>query len=75
LFSIIYGFESLQIIIMGGASFLGQRLANVLLNLNFYELLVADIVMPHSLGQDQGIVCLNVDVSESGAAKTNKQQA
>lgn len=67
----------MQIIITGGAGFLGQRLANVLLKstLNFDALLMADIVTPPSPGKDRRITCLNVDLSERDAAKTNKQQA
>ncbi len=61
----------MQIIITGGAGFLGQQLMKALLSssLSFEELLLADIVMPAYAGNDQRVRCQQVDLSEEGAAK------
>ncbi|MEO6328332.1 MAG: D-erythronate dehydrogenase [Ginsengibacter sp.] len=61
----------MQIIITGGAGFLGQRLANALLNspIIFDELLLTDIVMPQNLWESNKIKCQQMDLSEEGAAK------
>jgi nucleoside-diphosphate-sugar epimerase len=61
----------MQIIITGGAGFLGQQLMKALLSssLAFEELLLADIVMPVYAGTDKRIRCQQVDLSEDGAAK------
>ena len=62
----------MQIIITGGAGFIGQRLAVALLKskMAFDELLLADVVMPATPGQDPRVHCLKVDLSEEGAAET-----
>jgi nucleoside-diphosphate-sugar epimerase len=61
----------MQIIITGGAGFLGQRLAKALLNssLIFDELSLVDIVMPLNPGNDKRISCQQVDLAEKDAAK------
>lgn len=61
----------MRIIITGGAGFLGQRLANALLNssLSFDELVLADIVLPSYPGKDKRVICLQTDLSEEGAAQ------
>jgi len=61
----------MQIIITGGAGFLGQRLAKVLLtsSIAFDELLLVDVVMPSDPGTDTRISCQQTDLSEAGAAK------
>ncbi len=67
----------MQIIITGGAGFIGQRLASALLKseLQFDELLLADITLPSLFTKDGRLVCRQVDLSEPGAAQsliTNK---
>jgi D-erythronate 2-dehydrogenase len=60
----------MQIIITGGAGFLGQRLAKALLNssINFDELVLVDMVVPPNPG-DMSVSCMQMDLSEDGAAK------
>ncbi len=59
----------MQIIITGGAGFLGQRLAKKLLtsSLQFDKLLLVDIVMPPNV-DDSKIECRQVDLSQPGEA-------
>src|SRR5258707_4020775 len=61
----------MQIIVTGGAGFLGQRLAQAFVssNLPFEELVLADVVMPTNPGKDKRVSCLQVDLSEAGAAE------
>ena len=63
--------KPLQIIITGGGGFLGQRLATSLVNskVAFDELLLADVIMPANPVQDKRVRCLQVDLSEAGAAE------
>jgi D-erythronate 2-dehydrogenase len=60
----------MQIIITGGAGFLGQRLAKALLNssINFDELVLVDMMTPPNPG-DMSVSCIQMDLSEDGAAK------
>jgi len=60
----------MQIIITGGAGFLGQQLMKALLgsSLVFEELLLVDIAMPTNAGDDKRVRCQQVDLSEDGAA-------
>lgn len=61
----------MQIIITGGGGFLGQKLAHAILQNNplpFTELLLADIQMPTAPIADSRLRCVQVDLSESGAA-------
>lgn len=59
----------MQIIISGGAGFLGQRLAKALLNgpIAFKELLLVDLALPENPGNDHRVTCLQVDLSAVGA--------
>ncbi|WP_460955454.1 D-erythronate dehydrogenase [Spirosoma litoris] len=61
----------MQLIITGGAGFLGQRLAKALLNssLAFDELVLVDLILPQNPGNDDRISCLQMDLSEEGAAQ------
>jgi len=61
----------MQIIITGGAGFLGQRLAKALLNstFSFEELLLVDIAMPDNAANDKRVKCQQIDLSEAGAAQ------
>ncbi|QHV99034.1 D-erythronate dehydrogenase [Spirosoma endbachense] len=61
----------MQLIITGGAGFLGQRLAKALLSSSFIfdELLLVDIVMPANPGNDTRITCQQADLSEGDAAR------
>ena len=61
----------MQIIITGGAGFLGQRLAKALLssNIKFDKLLLVDIVEPQKSNSDERLECRQLDLSEPGAAK------
>jgi D-erythronate 2-dehydrogenase len=60
----------MQIIITGGAGFLGQRLARLLLKsrINFDELVLADIVMPPAPDGDTRVRCLQADLAEPATA-------
>ena len=61
----------MQIIITGGGGFLGQRLGKALVKSTtpFEELVLADVVMPANPGEDSRVRCIQVDLSESRAAK------
>jgi D-erythronate 2-dehydrogenase len=61
----------MQIIITGGAGFLGQRLANSLLksSLAFDTLLLVDIVLPSNPGNDSRVLCKQLDLSIEWAAR------
>jgi nucleoside-diphosphate-sugar epimerase len=59
----------MQIIITGGAGFLGQHLSKALLrsNLKFDELVLIDVVQPLNPTGDGRIVCHKKDLSDAGA--------
>jgi D-erythronate 2-dehydrogenase len=63
--------RNMQIIITGGAGFLGQRLCAALVNTNidFDELVLADVVLPTNHWRDTRVRLLQADLSESGAAQ------
>jgi len=58
----------MQIIITGGAGFIGQRLANEILNstLDYEELLLVDLVSPSKPQEDPRLKCLKIDLSDVG---------
>lgn len=62
----------MQIIITGGAGFLGQQLASALVdgNYKFSELLLVDQVMPANPTNDQRIICRQMDLTEEGTIKS-----
>jgi D-erythronate 2-dehydrogenase len=61
----------MQIIITGGAGFLGQRLAKALLksSLDFNTLKLVDIIQPVNPGDDSRVECLQMDLSSEDSAK------
>jgi D-erythronate 2-dehydrogenase len=61
----------MQIIITGGAGFLGQYLAKALLesSLIFDELILVDIVLPFAKWNDKRVTNLQLDLSENSAVK------
>lgn len=61
----------MQIIITGGAGFLGQRLAKALVesNLAFEELVLADVILPSNPSKDNRITCRQADLSQENEAK------
>jgi nucleoside-diphosphate-sugar epimerase len=61
----------MQILITGGAGFLGQRLALALLrsNIPFDELVLADIVMPSNPGKDKRVTCIQADLAAESSTK------
>ena len=62
----------MQIIITGGAGFLGQRLTKAILSsdMKFEKLSLVDIVMPQKQNDDKRLECQELDLSEAGAAKS-----
>lgn len=62
----------MQIIITGGAGFLGQRLAKAFTdgNFDFKSLLLVDQVMPANPANDHRIECRQADLTEDGVIKT-----
>jgi nucleoside-diphosphate-sugar epimerase len=62
----------MQIIITGGGGFLGQRLARALIEseLKFDELALADVVAPTAPGDDKRVRCVQIDLTDPGAAKS-----
>ena len=64
--------KAMQIIITGGAGFLGQRLATVLLtsSIDFEQLVLVDVVMPTKPGPDERVVCQQTDLTKTGAVQT-----
>jgi nucleoside-diphosphate-sugar epimerase len=62
----------MQIIITGGAGFLGQRLAKALLksSADFTTLTLVDIILPNNPGNDSRVECLRMDLSSEDAAKS-----
>jgi nucleoside-diphosphate-sugar epimerase len=60
----------MQVVITGGAGFLGQRLAKALLNssLEFDELVLVDRVMPPAIA-DIRVTCQQADLSETNAVR------
>ena len=59
----------MQIIITGGAGFLGQLLAKELLNskIQFEELVIADVNLPKNTFEDKRIKIVQLDLTESSA--------
>jgi nucleoside-diphosphate-sugar epimerase len=62
----------MQIIITGGAGFIGQRLSGALLasKHKIDELVLADVVLPLSPVNDARVRCQQIDLSEKGAAES-----
>lgn len=62
----------MQLLITGGAGFLGQRLAKELLTgpMPFDELVLVDVVTPPNPGNDDRVSCQQIDLTTDGAAQT-----
>ncbi|EOX8525959.1 D-erythronate dehydrogenase [Salmonella bongori] len=62
----------MQIIITGGGGFLGQKLANAILNssLAFNELLLVDLKMPARLSDSPRLRCLEADLTQPGVIES-----